>query len=50
MISLTLACGMHQVRLAKPRRETVKLGWKFGSLTARNPRTFGWANEISTTL
>ncbi|CAN0017924.1 unnamed protein product [Ectocarpus sp. 12 AP-2014] len=50
MISVTLECGMHQVRLGKPRRETVKLGWNFGSLTARNPRAFGCANEINTTL
>ncbi|CAN0406462.1 unnamed protein product [Ectocarpus sp. 8 AP-2014] len=39
MISLTLECGVHQVRLGKPRRETERLGWKFGSLTAHRAQS-----------
>ncbi|CAM9801213.1 unnamed protein product, partial [Ectocarpus fasciculatus] len=39
-----------QARLGKPRRETVKLGWKFGSLTAHNPRAFGFAKNMKRTL
>ncbi|CAN0147168.1 unnamed protein product [Ectocarpus sp. 13 AM-2016] len=31
-------------------RNSRKLGWNFGSLTARNPHAFGCANEINTTL